>query len=727
MSSVLPGYTYDIFISYRLKDNKGQRWVTEFVNALRTEMEASFKEDISIYFDENQDDGILETHHVDETVSAKIKCLVFIPIISQTYCDPKSFAWNQEFKAFVILAKADQFGLNVKVPNGNTACRVLPVRIHEIETQDKLAIETELGGVLRAIDFIYRSLGVMRPLLHHEEDPKANLNHTFYRDQVNKVGRGVKDLISGMQIPVKGIVAAKAPPSDPGTLRMGKRITRFWIGLIAAGLLALFIYYIMGAGSKMSVDNDRSIAVIPFKNLSGEKDQEYFSEGMMDEILDQLFKIKNLKVSSRTSSMLYRDSKLKTKEIAKELGVSNILEGSVQKSGGKIRIIAQLIDAGTDKHLWSQTFTRDMSDIFSIQSEISLSIAKALELKLSANEKNKLTSQITENIDAYDWYLKGKFYVNSEQESDIDSSVVYLSKAIALDPKFILAYTELSWAYGLKNFWFDPKGGWDEKAYVTAQNAIALDSMSAEAVFVRAFTIWTPKNHFPHANAIREYKRALKLNPNLHRAHTQLGLVYFHLSLMKEALKEATIGYKMDPYDGFSQITIPTIYYHSHRYKEALEGFEGLPDAYVGIPFRVGLRAIALCNLGRDEEARGLLLNKLEIRPKDPSLNGAWAVLLSKNGDKVNALKAIDIVENTKVKANHFHHIAYNIGVAYAILNEKEKSLYWLRWAAENGLPNYSFFRNDPLLGSLKEYPPFQTLLTELKVSEKKYELIANE
>jgi hypothetical protein len=178
MSSIIEGYNYDIFISYRQKDNKGDRWVSEFVEALKTELESTFKEDISVYFDINPHDGLLETHDVDESLKEKLKCLVFIPIISRTYCDPKSFAWEHEFRAFIEQASKDQYGLKVKLPGGNVANRVLPVQIHELDSDDKKMVEDELGGYLRGIEFIYKSSGINRPLLPKEENPQDNLNHT---------------------------------------------------------------------------------------------------------------------------------------------------------------------------------------------------------------------------------------------------------------------------------------------------------------------------------------------------------------------------------------------------------------------------------------------------------------------------------------------------------------------------------------------------------------------
>jgi len=144
MPSLIPGYEYDIFISYPQKDNKHDGWVTEFVNQLKGELEATFKEDISIYFDENPSDGLLETHSVDKSLEGKLKCLIFMPIISQTYCDSKSFAWQHEFCAFNKLAKEDQFGRDIKLSNGNVTSRILPVKIYDLDPEDKTILENEL-------------------------------------------------------------------------------------------------------------------------------------------------------------------------------------------------------------------------------------------------------------------------------------------------------------------------------------------------------------------------------------------------------------------------------------------------------------------------------------------------------------------------------------------------------------------------------------------------------
>ncbi|HUX96165.1 MAG TPA: hypothetical protein VMV47_10575 [Bacteroidales bacterium] len=198
MGSLIPGYEYDIFISYRQKDNKHDGWVTEFVDNLKGELESTFKEDISVYFDINPHDGLLETHDIEASLKDKLKCLVFIPIISRTYCDPKSFAWEHEFKAFVELALNDKIGLKVKLPNGNVASRILPVQIYDLENSDIKLCENIIGSVLRGIEFIYKSTGVNRPLRANEDHLQDNLNNTYYRDQINKVANSIKDIITAI-------------------------------------------------------------------------------------------------------------------------------------------------------------------------------------------------------------------------------------------------------------------------------------------------------------------------------------------------------------------------------------------------------------------------------------------------------------------------------------------------------------------------------------------------
>ena len=197
MASLLPGYEYDIFISYRHNDNRSG-WVTEFVNALQEELAATIKEPLSIYFDKNPHDGLQQHHEVDDSLKEKLKSLILIPIVSQTYCDPKSFAWEHELIPFIKQASEDNLGLKTKVSGGNIASRVLPIKIHDIDSGDKRLFEEATGSVMRSLDFIYKESGVNRPL-RPKDDRDRNQEQIDYRNQVNKVANAIKEIVAGLQ------------------------------------------------------------------------------------------------------------------------------------------------------------------------------------------------------------------------------------------------------------------------------------------------------------------------------------------------------------------------------------------------------------------------------------------------------------------------------------------------------------------------------------------------
>ncbi|MFN5168759.1 MAG: hypothetical protein ACK5DD_03990 [Cyclobacteriaceae bacterium] len=211
MPSILPGFEYDIFVSYRHNDNKYDEWVTEFVAKLNQELDATLKDKLSIFFDRNPNEGLQEMHHVDQSINNKIKSLIFIPIISQTYCDTKAFAWKYEFKVFKAESEQDVIGRMVKLPSGNVGSRILPVKIHEIDQEDTRLLEDELSGALRSIDFIYRDAGVNRPL--RPVDDEIGSGRVLYRNQINKLANAIKEIIQGIKLKNRG-ETARVPEHD---------------------------------------------------------------------------------------------------------------------------------------------------------------------------------------------------------------------------------------------------------------------------------------------------------------------------------------------------------------------------------------------------------------------------------------------------------------------------------------------------------------------------------
>ena len=443
MASIIPGYEYDIFISYRQKDNKYDGWVTDFVENLKKELEATFKEEVSVYFDISPCDGLLETHDVDASLKRKLKCLVFIPIISQTYCDSKSFAWQHEFVVFNQMAKEDQFGRDIRLSGGNVASRILPVKIHDLDAEDKTLLEKELGCVLRSIEFIYKASGVNRPLKPNDERTE-NLNHIYYRDQINKVANAVKEIITAIkkhdhqqdEVPKK-VVRAKS--SIPKNL-----ILKIMTGALIVFILIFSGYFFIPKLSENTAPVDKSIGVLPFHNLSNDT-LLTFCDGFMEDILNNLQKVKSFTVRPRTSSYQYRDNKKSTAIIGKELNVNYLVTGSVESEGKNLKIRIALIDSKADKQVWSKNYPGEMNQLFSGVSEIAKEIASELKAELTPEEINKIEKKPTKNVEAYQYYQQGNFYYWKAVGSGDDNKAIELyEKATRLDPGFALAYTGIA-------------------------------------------------------------------------------------------------------------------------------------------------------------------------------------------------------------------------------------------------------------------------------------------
>jgi len=282
MPSIIQGYEYDIFISYRQKDNQSDQWVTKFIESLKEEINSTFKEDISIYFDENPHDGLHEHHEVDDSLREKLKCLILIPIVSQTYCDPKAFAWEREFKVFIEQAGNDQFGLKTKLSGGNVANRVLPIRIHDLDSKDVALFESEIGGVMRSIDFIYKETGVNRPL-RSADDRTQNLEKSDYRNQVNKVANAVKDIVSSLQhveeipSPEEGPETKREPSFKPPLPRTKRKLKVrlpsinkvMGLGLALIGsLLALMVLAFIHFSEPIPDNPTYKAIILPPENMS---------------------------------------------------------------------------------------------------------------------------------------------------------------------------------------------------------------------------------------------------------------------------------------------------------------------------------------------------------------------------------------------------------------------------------------------------------------------------
>jgi TolB-like protein len=453
MTAILPAYEYDIFISYRQNDNKYDGWVTEFVDNLQKELDATLKNPVSIYFDENPHDGLQETHVVDESLKKKLKCLIFIPILSQTYCDESSFAWQHEFLAFNEMANVDELGMNITLANGNVASRILPIQIHELDTDDQQKFESVTGAALRAIDFIYKEVGVNRSL-KPEDDKKENLNSTSYRNQMNKVAHALKDLGAGIvrknpgqePEPKKATSSVQSSVSKPS--KKGLFITLAIIALLIIGFFGYRNYSAPPTDNLTELSSeDKSIAVLPFTKISSGEDIDAFAFGLHDDLLTQLSKLGELRVTSRTSVMGYEDTKKNIREIAKELGVAYILEGSIQQANDRIRLNVQLIGGESDEHIWAEIFDSEITldNIFQMQTEISTNIAHQLHMNITTEIKDELSNRVTDNLDALKYYHRGMWLFENtlDNRAQLVEAIENFQSAVDRDPKFHLARRQL--------------------------------------------------------------------------------------------------------------------------------------------------------------------------------------------------------------------------------------------------------------------------------------------
>jgi len=557
MSSIIPGYEYDIFISYRQKDNKHDGWVTEFVENLKGELESTFKEEISVYFDINPHDGLLETHDVDASLKDKLKCLVFIPIISRTYCDPKSFAWEHEFKAFVEEASKDHFGLKVKLPNGNVSNRVLPVRIHDLDNADIKECESILGGVLRGIEFIYKESGVDKPLAPGD-DEKKNLNNTKYRIQIIKVAHAIKEIILGVKPePIKVIKEKdqtkesikgvrendkKIEPDKPAKSSKRKIISA--VALVAI-LVVVAIFAYPKILKKNTIEKLRSsgesisVAVMPFQNLTNDTLWNVWQSGIQNELIASLSSSPDeLKVRQIESIKSLLNSKGVTSYasitpdiagiVSRKLSANVFISGSINQAGATIRLNARLINSKTEEVFKSFQIDGNSENILHIIDSLSVMVKNALiitrlEKRMSQDYRHILS---TNSPEAYSYFIYGE---NAFNEEDFPAVIKLDSQALAIDTNFMQAAIKISIAY------------YDMEIFKEAKRWFLMVSRKKDQLPMWGKIILNRLHAMLYENPhdeIKYHRQLLEFDDQLPNAYYGIGLDYFQLYQFDIAIPE---------------------------------------------------------------------------------------------------------------------------------------------------------------------------------------------
>ena len=500
------------------------------------------------------------------------------------------------------------------------------------------------------------------------------------------------------------------------TRESGKKLDRWIIAiLVLAVVLLLTNQFVLHRDEKradiapVAEISAKSIAVLPFDNLSRDPDNAYFAEGVQDEILTRLAKVADLKVISRTSTQRFKSAPTDLREIAKQLGVTHILEGSVQKAGDSVRVNVQLINALTDVHLWADTYDRKLTDIFAIESEIAKNVTENLKARLNDRAEEVLAARPTENPEAHELYLKGRYFWNRRSTASLRKAGDYFQKAIDLDPKYALAYAGLADVHSLVPVYAGTAPQDDvPKALAAARKAVDLDDRLAES-------------HTSLGNALvssvqlkaaeAEFRRALELNPNYATAHQWLAECLFGQGRFSESLAENERAHELDPLSLIINASYASSLAGAGRYEEAVQQARKTLDLD---PELVPGHEI----LGQIYEDEGKLNEAIieyskanELGPT-PSNFAMLAHAYAKTGRMGETRKILDKL--TDLSAQQYVG-AYPLAVIHLALGEKGEALRLLeqsfveRDILLQGL--YGSIKIDKRLDPLRHDPRFQKLV----------------
>src|SRR5438034_205317 len=460
------------------------------------------------------------------------------------------------------------------------------------------------------------------------------------------------------------------------------------------------------ATSALAAIPEKSIAVLPFENLSDEKGNAYFADGVQHEILTRLSKIADLKVISRTSTQHYKSAPENLADIAKQLGVAHILEGRVQKSGDVVRVNVQLIKAANDSHLWANTFDRKLTDIFSVESDIAKTIADTLQAKLTGSEEKQMSKKPTENPEAYELYLRGRFFWNKRTSADMKTALGYFEQAASVDPNYAVAYAGMADCYLLLPLY---GGGVPAEMYpktiAMAQKAISLDPTLGEphASLGLVHSLFD----FDFAASVREFEEAIRLNSNYAIAHHWFGdSTLPALGQFDRANAEAKRALELDPLSLVMITDAGAVYWITGRYQEAVAQFrkalEMDPRNYT-----------AHWQLGQALECIGDLPGAIAEYEKstqlddDPLPLGLLAAAKAKAGDRPAALAILNRIQEI---AKERYVPDYSFALIHLALGQKDEALQWLQSSYAKQQPDLNWIRVDPDLRPLHGDPRFEAL-----------------
>jgi serine/threonine-protein kinase len=452
-----------------------------------------------------------------------------------------------------------------------------------------------------------------------------------------------------------------------------------------------------------------SIAVLPFVNMSGDQEQQYFSDGLTEELLNSLSRIRELQVAARTSSFSFKDKDVDVATVARKLNVGAVLEGSVRRAGNTVRITAQLSNAVTGFHLWSQTYDRDLRDVLKLQTEIATAVASALKVTLLGDEAAKIELGGTHNPAAFDAYLRGLRLARvASSEREAGPALDEYAEAIRLDPKFALAYAARSLAllesmYQWGSVTTQRQNA--EKARIDAERAIALIPDLGLAHAALAKFLLASALDYPRAS--EESERALALAPGNAIVLYEYGQIAAYMGRSNTAIDIARRGVALDPLNLLSHRALGDALYFARRYNEAIVAYQDAIAADPGPPDSYARRGLAYYALGSHQMARA----SCEMKPDHWESRVCLALTFERLGQRRESEAQIKWL----TEFDGGLQLAYQYAEIYAQRGDRDRALQWLETALRLRDPGFRRLKTDPLMDPLRNEPRFQAVMGELK------------
>jgi TolB-like protein/DNA-binding winged helix-turn-helix (wHTH) protein/Tfp pilus assembly protein PilF len=504
--------------------------------------------------------------------------------------------------------------------------------------------------------------------------------------------------------------ATEGLPQTPEP-RFTRRRLAILLSVVAMAVLAGVAVY-RAARAEGGSALGRSLVVLPLENLSGDKSQDYFADGMTDDLIANLAKIRSLRVISRSTAMAYKGTRKPLSEIARDLNVDAVVEGTVMRVGDRVRITAELVQVSTDRHLWADTYESQIGDVLALQNRVSSAIVEEIRINLTPQEKERLAKSPAVTPEAYEDYLKGRFYWNKRSDENLNRAIEYFEAATRKDPGYALAYAGLADCYGIIGatiFGTMPSGEAAPKAKAAALKALELDPSLAEA----ETSLATMKFNYDWdwAGAENEFRRAIQLNPSYATAYQRYSLYLIAMGRTEDSFKEINRARELDPLSISINFSLGWRLYMSRQYDRAIEQLRNTLDMDPSYE-------LAHLVLGQAYEQKGDYAHALPELQKAAELSHSTPLMVSglAHGYAVagNRAEAEKLLSQLLAESKQHYVSPYYISVIYAGLGQNELASEWLEQALADRSNGLVFLKVEPELDGLRSSPHFAALQQKL-------------